>query len=69
MIYNKTIVLYSIILLQSCASTEGRELERNTLLFFDPIYYLNSIQGPCVEKKDIIICDWKVINNEKFHNQ
>ena len=50
-------------LLQSCSTQEEKELKHNTILFFDPVYYLSHYQGPCIEISDIIECNW--ITQEK----
>lgn len=44
--------------LQSCTAPEEKILKQNTVLFFDPLYYLSHYQGPCIEKSEIIECHW-----------
>lgn len=64
---NSILMLLLCLFLQSCSTQEEKILKRNTVLFFDPLYYLSHYQGPCIEKSDIIECHWRT--QEKKHLQ
>lgn len=51
------VILMSTFLLQGCGVPWPQE-KRDMILFFDPLYYMDSYQGPCQEKGDIIECSW-----------
>ncbi|EAN3408740.1 hypothetical protein EBG57_23905 [Salmonella enterica] len=54
--------------LQSCTAPEEKILKQNTVLFFDPLYYLSHYQGPCIEKSEIIECHWHT-QEKKLQNR
>lgn len=55
---NIILTMITCFLLQSCTAQEEIMLKKNTVLFFDPLYYLSHSQGPCIEKRDVIECNW-----------
>lgn len=50
--------LFLVFLLQACTAADENQLKRNTILFFDPVYYMYKPKYPCVDIKDVIECNW-----------
>lgn len=52
------LIIISCFFLQSCTVQEEKMLKRRAVLFFDPLYYFSHPQGPCIEIRNVIECNW-----------
>ncbi|EBJ5114185.1 hypothetical protein DV589_22615 [Salmonella enterica] len=63
---NNILILFICLFLQACTKQE-KILKRNTILFFDPLYYLSHYHSPCIEKGKIIECHWHTQEKKQYN--